>query len=69
MQQQAAAVQSNTPKEPDLTAMEIAMRQAMEKADNTEKTGKKKSRKNKETTPEQDDLLSRTLENKVGQES
>jgi hypothetical protein len=45
------------------------MRQAMEKADNTEKTGKKKSRKNKEATPEQEDLLSRTLENKVGQES
>jgi predicted RNA-binding protein with RPS1 domain len=69
MQQQAAAVQNNEPKEPDLTAMEIAMRQAMEKADSAEKTGKKKSRKNKEATPEQEELLSRTLENKVGQES
>jgi predicted RNA-binding protein with RPS1 domain len=69
MQQQAAAVQEEESKEPDLTAMEIAMRQAMEKADNAEKTAKKKARKNKEATSEQDDLLSRTLENKVGQES
>ena len=50
--------------------MEIALRQAMEKAENDEKNAsKKKSRKNKEATAEQDDLLSRTLENKVGQES
>ena len=69
MQQQAAAVQNNEPKEPDLTAMEIAMRQAMEKADNAEKTSKKKARKNKEAASENDDLLERTLENKVGQES
>jgi len=60
------------PKEPELTAMEIAMRQAMEKADSDEQNGssnKKKSRKNKETSPEQEEILSRTLENKVGQES
>ncbi len=59
------------PKEPELTAMEIAMRQAMEKADDDEKNGssKKKSRKNKEASPEQEEILSRTLENKVGQES
>jgi len=59
------------PKEPELTAMEIAMRQAMEKADGEEKNGssKKKSRKNKESSPEQEEILSRTLENKVGQES
>lgn len=66
---QAEAVQEEEPREPDLTAMEIAMRQAMEKAENAEKAGKKKSRKNKEAAAEQDDLLSRTLENKVGQES
>ena len=57
-------------KEPDLTAMEIALRSAMEKAENDEKTGsKKKSRKNKDASSEQDELLSRTLENKVGQKS
>jgi len=57
-------------KEPDLTAMEIALRQAMEKAENDEKSAsKKKSRKNKDASSEQDELLSRTLENKVGQES
>ncbi len=62
--------QEEEPKEPELTAMEIAMRQAMEKA-GSEETGssKKKSRKNKETPSEQEELLSRTLENKVGQES
>lgn len=59
------------PKEPELTAMEIAMRQAMEKAEDGEKNGssKNKSRKNKESSPEQEEILSRTLENKVGQES
>jgi len=57
-------------KEPDLTAMEIAMRSAMEKSTG-DKNGenKKKSRKTKEVTPEQEDLLSRTLENKVGKDS
>ena len=58
------------PKEPDLTAMEIAMRSAMEKSSG-EKNGetKKKARKSKEASPEQEDLLSRTLENKVGKDS
>ncbi|MBG0786378.1 MAG: S1 RNA-binding domain-containing protein [Anaerolineaceae bacterium] len=69
-QQQASnAVVEEETKEPDLTAMEIALRQAMEKAENEEKNAKKKSRKNKDADSEQDDLLSRTLENKVGQES
>jgi len=51
--------------------MESAMRQAMEKADGDEKvdSSKKKSRKNKEASPEQEEILSRTLENKVGQDS
>jgi ribosomal protein S1 len=58
------------PKEPELTAMEMAMRQAMEKSEGkaaAEST--KKSRKNKGMTAEQEELLSRTLENKVGQDS
>jgi predicted RNA-binding protein with RPS1 domain len=62
--------QEEQPKEPELTAMEIAMRQAMEKAENEENSeSKKKSRKNKGTSTEQDELLSRTLENKVGENS
>ena len=62
--------QEETPKEPDLTAMEIAMREAMKKAEKSEEeASQKKSRKNKGLTSEQEDLLSRTLENKVGQES
>jgi len=62
--------QEEESKEPDLTAMEIALRQAMEKAEKDEKNAsKKKSRKGKEYTEEQEDLLSRTLENKVGQKS
>lgn len=69
-QQASSAKQEEEVKEPDLTAMEIALRQAMEKAEKDEKNAsKKKSRKNKEATSEQDDLLSRTLENKVGQKS
>ena len=57
-------------KEPDLTAMEIALRSAMEKAESEDKNAsKKKSRKNKDASLKQDDLLSRTLENKVGQKS
>jgi ribosomal protein S1 len=56
--------------EPDLTAMEIAMRQAMEKSGaDEENAAKQKPRKKKDVDSEQDDILSRTLENKVGQES
>lgn len=54
------------PQEPELTAMEIAMRNAMEKSEAGE--AKKKSRKNKGTSAEQDEILSRTLENKVGED-
>jgi len=62
--------QEEEPKEPELTAMEIAMRMAMEKADKDETAAsKKKSRKNKESSAEQEEILSRTLEKKVGQES
>ncbi len=57
-------------KEPDLTAMEIALRSAMEKSESSQSdSGNKKSRKKQAPSSEQDDLLSRTLENKVGQES
>jgi len=57
-------------KEPELTAMEIAMRSAMAKsAVEQDAASKKKARKNKGSSSEQDDILSRTLENKVGKES
>lgn len=56
-------------KEPDLTAMEIAMRSALEKTDSDENgSSKKKPRKNKADSSEQDELLSRTLEKKVGKD-
>jgi small subunit ribosomal protein S1 len=55
--------------EPDLTAMEIAMRQAMEKSESDEaNAAKQKPRKKKDVDSEQDDILSRTLEKKVGQD-
>ena len=57
------------PKEPELTAMEIAMRNAMEKSEGGEEgEAKKKSRKGKGSSAEQDEILSRTLENQVGQD-
>jgi ribosomal protein S1 len=56
--------------EPELTAMEIAMRQAMDKSGKKSSVdAKQKTRKAKDTPKEQDDLLSRTLENKVGRDS
>jgi len=55
-------------KEPELTAMEIAMRSAMEKSEKSE-ASKKKARKSKEISTEQEDILSRTLEKKVGKDS
>ncbi len=66
VQQGDSAPAQEEPKEPELTAMEIAMRSAMEKSEGGE--GKKKSRKPKGATAEQDEILSRTLENKVGQD-
>ena len=57
-------------KEPELTAMEIAMRSAMEKSSNEKlEASKKKARKAKEASAEQEKILSRTLENKVGKDS
>ena len=58
------------PAEPDLTAMEIALRSAMEKTDNSlGDTSQKKARKAKKSSTEQEDILSRTLENKIGEDS
>lgn len=57
------------PPEPDLTAMEIAMRQAMEKSTSDESNAaKQKNRKKKDANSEQEEILSRTLEKKVGQD-
>jgi ribosomal protein S1 len=74
MQQRETTKQKEQPeeeaKEPELTAMEIAMRSAMEKSEGEEKAAAgKKSRKNKASSTEQEEILSRTLENKVGQDS
>jgi len=67
--QQQQAVEEE-PKEPELTAMEIAMRSAMEKSTGEQsEAAKKKSRKAKVSTAEQEEILSRTLENKVGKDS
>ncbi len=69
MQQRSQAQVEEKPREPELTAMEIAMRNAMDKTEGGEEgEGKKKSRKNKGKSEEQDEILSRTLENKVGQD-
>jgi small subunit ribosomal protein S1 len=57
------------PPEPDLTAMEIAMRQAMDRSESEEaNAAKQKPRKKKDLDSEQDNILSRTLEKKVGQD-
>ena len=73
LQEQVPAKQEEIqeePEEPELSAMEMAFRQAMEKS---EAEGKglsgKKGRKNKGVSAEQDEIISRTLENKVGQDS
>jgi len=59
--------EEQTQPEPDLTAMEIAMRQAMEKSEaEANQALKPKTRKKKEADTEQEDILSRTLEKKVG---
>ena len=70
LSQAAGVKEEEQAQEPDLTAMEIAMRQAMEKSEDEEATAsKQKPRKKKDSSSEQDDILSRTLEKKIGQES
>ena len=69
-QEPEPAQQQEEPQEPELTAMEIALRNAMEKSGKGKKDeASKKSRKNKRSSAEQEELLSRTLENKVGKDS
>ncbi len=69
-QEPEPAQQQEEPQEPELTAMEIALRNAMEKSEKGKKDeASKKSRKNKRSSAEQEELLSRTLENKVGKDS
>ncbi len=70
VQQEPEPAQQEEPQEPELTAMEIALRNAMEKSEKGKKDeASKKSRKNKRSSAEQEELLSRTLENKVGKDS
>ena len=53
----------NEPVEPEPTYMELAMRAAMEKA--RDKKQKQETRRDKAASSEQDEILARTLENKV----
>ena len=53
----------NETNEPEPTVMEMAMKAAMEKAKDRKK--KQDSRKEKSSAKEQEDILSRTLENKL----
>ena len=73
LQEQVPAKQEEVqeePEEPELSAMEMAFRQAMEKSEAEDKgLSGKKGRKNKGISAEQDEIISRTLENKVGQDS
>ena len=53
----------NEPAEPEPTAMELAMREAMDKA--KERKKRQETKKVKTSSAEQEEILSRTLENKV----
>ncbi len=53
----------NETPEPEPTSMELAMRAAMEKA--KDRKNKQESRKDRNVTQEQEEILARTLENKV----
>lgn len=59
-----AYLEEATSSEPEPTAMEVAMRAAMEKA-KERKSQADKARKAKSVSKEQEDILSRTLENKA----
>ncbi|MHC1783960.1 MAG: S1 RNA-binding domain-containing protein [Anaerolineaceae bacterium] len=58
-----AAINDQGSAEPDPTAMEIAIREAMEKA--KKRKAQDEKRKSKSVSNEQEDILSRTLENKA----
>ena len=60
-----ASADSQQAVEPDPTAMEIALREAMEKAKTRRGRSPEKSRRNRSATREQEDIFSRTLEHKV----
>jgi small subunit ribosomal protein S1 len=57
-------LEEESSKEPELTAMEIAWREALERAKERENAPKAKHSK-KATTNEQEDILNRTLENRL----
>ncbi len=59
-----ANMQEPAPAEAEPTAMEIALREAMERAKTKKKAAEEKSRKAKSVSQEQEDLLARTLEQK-----
>jgi small subunit ribosomal protein S1 len=57
--------EAQQPVEPDPTAMEFAIREAMEKAKGRKGSGSERSRREKSASREQEEILSRTLEHKV----
>ncbi len=62
--QQEAEMESDTaPKEPELTAMQIAWQSAQERAKSHDKDHK--SKRNKSASPEQEEILNRTLEKRL----
>ncbi len=60
-----ANMQEPAPVEAEPTAMEIALREAMERAKTKKKMQEEKSRKTKAVSQEQEELLARTLEHKA----
>jgi small subunit ribosomal protein S1 len=60
-----ANMQEPAPVEAEPTAMEIALREAMERAKTKKKAAEEKSRKTRSVSQEQEDLLARTLEHKA----
>ena len=62
---QEVQVEDEESNEPVPTAMELAMRQAMEKSQNGNTAESKRSRKSSQKNDEMDGILSRTLQHKV----
>lgn len=58
-------VESTESAEPDPTSMEIALREAMEKAKSRKVVVPERGKRMRSATKEQEDILARTLENKV----
>ena len=57
-------VTNEAPEEKEPTVMEFALREAMEKADIGQPAGESRSKKIKNVSKEQDDILSRTLKHR-----